>query len=303
MENKLKISGIISLVSGIVSAGFLIYNIIAFELIRFKINSYEELSDSTERLALLLGIGLLVSFFFHISAIITLALRFQVTNKISKLGFVTMFACIISFICIIGDIAALSDIGKQYEAGLSTTMEWLYLYLSLIPHGLFHVLQFIILYFTFRLLKISEEQENEKEEAMKDEIIFIVAQYIGILCGVIGLGFLSYVYVMQIPPAVLKHILPVYCPFFLIPYGFICLYWIIIKRKERLPEVYDEKQWRDVSKAGLTTLLSSIPCMALLYALNLQSLQGIIGMIWFPFYLFLILVLISGSTLYFSNRV
>lgn len=301
MEKKLKISGIISLLAGLVSFGFLIYNIIAFELIRFKIKNFEELGETTEILAVFLGVGLLVTFFFHVSSILTLALRFQFTKKITMLGLITLFACIISFICIIGDLAALHDIGNQYEDGLSTTMEWIYLYSALIPHVFFHVLQFILLFFTFRLLRSNEIQASEK--VMKDEIIFIVAQYIGILCSIIGLGFLSFVFLMQIPLHVLKYILPIYCPFFIIPYGLICLYWIIIKRKERLPEVYDEKQWRDVSKAGLTTLLVSIPCMALLYVLNFQSMNGTIGMIWFPFYMFLILLLFSGSTLYFSNRV
>jgi len=187
MEKKLKISGIISLLSGLVSFGFLIYNIIAFELIRSRINSCEELGETTELLAIFFGVGLLVSFFFHISAIITLSLRFQVTKKITMLGLVTLFACIISFICIIGDIAALHDIGIQYEDGLSTTLEWIYLYVALIAHGFFHLLQFIMLYVIFRLLKNSEGQEREK--VMKDEIIFIIAQYIGILCGTIGLEF------------------------------------------------------------------------------------------------------------------
>lgn len=75
MEKKLKISGIISLLAGLVSFGFLIYNIIAFELIRFKIKNFEELGETTEILAVFLGVGLLVTFFFHVSSILTLALR------------------------------------------------------------------------------------------------------------------------------------------------------------------------------------------------------------------------------------
>ena len=298
MGKTLKISGIISLLSGIVSFGFLIYNFFAFEYIRSKINNLEELGDTTEVLALYIGIGLLVSFFFHVSAIFTMTFRFQFSKKITVIGLVTLVAGIISFICIIGDLAALNDIGKEYRFGLSTTSEWIYLYLALIPHGVFHILMFIILYLTFSMLK----NQYQPEPVLKDEIIFIVAQYIGILCGMIGLGFTFFIVLIRVSPHVLRYILPIYCPFFIIPYGLICFYWIIIKRKERVSEVYDEKQWRDVAKAGLTTLLLSIPCMGLLYVFNYQTMSGTISMIWFPYYMFLILLIFSGSTLYFNEK-
>ena len=299
MEKKLKISAIVSLISGLVSFGFLIYNVIAFEYIRAKISNCEELGETTEVLALYIGIGLMVSFFFHISAIFTMTFRFQFIKKITALGMTILLIGIFSFICLIGDLAALSDIGKQYQVGLSTTSEWRYLYLAFIPHVVFHILMLITLYLTFSLFK----NQNHLEPVLKDEIIFIVAQYIGILCGVIGIGFTFLIVLLQVSPYVLRYILPFYCLFIIMPYGLICLYWIIIKRKERLSEVYDEKQWRDVAKAGLTTLLLSIPCMAIMYILNYQTMYGTISMIWFPFYMFLILLIFSGSTLYFSNEV
>ncbi|MBN1293165.1 MAG: hypothetical protein JXB48_15110 [Candidatus Latescibacteria bacterium] len=298
MDKKLKISGSISLVSGLLSFGWLIYNVIAYQYIRTKITNLEELGAIAEILGMYIGIGLLISFFFHVSAFFTMIFRFQILKKVTGLGLIALFMGIISFICLIGDLAALHDIGNQYEAGLTTNYEWTYLYLALIIHMLFYVLMFIMLYSTFGSVKVHYKTES----AAKDEIIFIIAQYVGILCGFIGLGFTGFIVATQVSPQVLQYILPFYCPFILLPYGLICLYWIIIKRKERLPEVYDEKQWRDVSKAGLTTLLISIPFMAILYILNYQKMYGTISMIWFPFYLFLILLLFSGSILYFSNR-
>jgi hypothetical protein len=71
--------------------------------------------------------------------------------------------------------------------------------------------------------------------------------------------------------------------------------WLILKLRDRPADWYDEKQWQDISKAALVTLVLSIPGMALLF-----FVAHPLGMFWFTHYIFLALFLFSGSTLYFS---
>lgn len=297
MEKRLKIIGLISLILGIISFSWLVYNFIAFEQIRPKVTDFKPLGIS-EELGKYIFIGFIVSFFFHLVSFMTIIFQFQYFKKITIFKMITLFIGILSFICLIGDWSAVSDIGKQYRLELSTGLEWIYLYLSLIPHGLFHILIFILLFSTSRDLK----NQHQPEFVLKDEVIFNIAQYIGILCGFIGLCFTLLILVMNIHPYSLKYIIPFYCPFIIFPYCFILFYWLVIKRKEKLSDWYDEKQWRDITRASLITILLSIPGMAILFLINYFIVDCPISIIWFPYYLFMILLLFSGSILYYNRK-
>lgn len=113
-----------------------------------------------------------------------------------------------------------------------------------------------------------------------------ISGIISAILGVVSFSWLIYDFIL----------IPFYC-LILIPYGLTVLYWLLMRLRDNPTDWYDEKQWRDISKAGLTTLLLSIPGLALLF-LSSQP----IGPYWFPHYLFMILFLISGSTLFFSKK-
>lgn len=297
MKKNLKILTLITLILDIFSTCALIYNYFAFEILRPKMINFEELGLD-ENYVYGIGIGFIIAFLFHFSAFFTSFFRFQHLKKATLLGTIALFLGVISFICIVGDLSLLNDIGKEYRFGLETNSEWRILYLVLIPHSLFHIMMFILLRQTFIDLK-NPVPENS---VVKDEVIFNMAQYIGIICGVIGLGFTFALLFIPIQVWMIKYLILIYCPFFIFPYGLIVFYWLLIKRKEKIREWYDEKQWQDVTRAAWITLLISIPSMGFMYMLNLQQAITPANILWFPFYLFLILFLFSGSILYFEKR-
>lgn len=298
MEKRLKVSGVISLIFGFISFCWLIYNTIAFEYVRPKVIQFEDIGVFDDRLMKIVFLGLLFSFFFHLFAILTIIFQFQFFKKTNMLRIVLMCIGIISLISLFVDWAALGDIGKQYKMGVSTYGEWTFLYSASVLHGLFHILLFILIFITFRELR----KQVQIEFAQKDEIIFCTAQYVGILCGIIGLAVTLFLWLIQAPIGILKNILIPYCVFIMIPYCLFVSYWLIIKRKERLKEWYDEKQFRDISKSSLMTLVFSLPCLAIMFLINFLNMSAPANLLWFPFYMFLILLIFSGGTLYFSKK-
>jgi len=297
MAKRIKISGLLALISGLVSFAWLIYNYFAFEFIRPRTLKFAELGPG-EVLALFIWIGFLIAFLFHLIALFTIIFQFQYFKKVNFFRILTLLTGVISFILLINDWGVLGDIGKEYQLNISTAGEWKVLYYSLLPHGLFHLLMFGLLYQLFRDLP----HQPATEPVLKDEIIFIIAQYVGILCGLIGMGFTVLIFIKNVPVTLLKLLIPFYGSFIIFPYGLIAFYWLLIKRTEKPRDWYDEKQWQDVTKAALTTLILSIPGMSLIFFLNYLALHGPASIMWFPFYLFLVLFLFSSSTLYFSKK-
>jgi hypothetical protein len=84
---------------------------------------------------------------------------------------------------------------------------------------------------------------------------------------------------------------------FLVPYGVTVLFWLALKKREAVSDWYDEKQWKDVSLAALTTLALSLPALTLFLLV-----RDAVGVYWYPYYLFVVLTLFSGSTLFFYKR-
>ena len=89
----------------------------------------------------------------------------------------------------------------------------------------------------------------------------------------------------------------IYVPFYLLiitPYSLVNTYWFLMKNERRISAWHDEKQLRDILRASLTTLLLSIPGF-----IPLLFIYDHVGFYWYPYYLFMILLLFSGSVLYF----
>jgi len=130
----------------------------------------------------------------------------------------------------------------------------------------------------------------------RDERVFTIAQVMGIASGIMGLLLTLFVIGRKTPSERFWIYIPFY-GLFLSPYVLAVVYWLIIKRRERLADWYDEKQVRDVLKGSLAALILSVPGLSVLVLVR-QPL----GFYWFPYYLFLILSLFSVSTLYFFKR-
>ena len=158
----------------------------------------------------------------------------------------------------------------------------------------------IFLFTTFRMLKMKKDIKPVK----KDEMVFTVAQFVGVLCGLLGLLWIFFNMIFNAGNIIhIKVYGMITCILLLIPYALIVSYWVFIKLRGKVEDWYDEKQWKDVARAGFATLLISIPVMLTFFIVTFKSLPGgVFGILWFPFYLFTVLLIFSASTLYFYNR-
>jgi hypothetical protein len=86
------------------------------------------------------------------------------------------------------------------------------------------------------------------------------------------------------------------------PYGLALFYWLIIKFQEKDRQWFDEKQSQDIGKSALMTLGMNTVLLIVLFAFNIQYLNGIISMLWMPIYLFSTLFLFSLGNIYFSKK-
>jgi hypothetical protein len=300
MKKSLKLTGIISIILGFVSFCFLINNFMVFEYIRPITMRFEELGPDIDRTMIPVAIGFIVIFIFHLSSILNLALQLKFFQKFSLIRAFAVFVGVISVLLLIGNFGLLSDIGKESQAGLDTSGEWIFLYINHILHTAFIMLMFGLIISSFQILK----KNLPSESVVKDEVVFITAQYIGIFCGL--LGFISLVaYLISGLPfwIVKKAVLPT-SVLIVIPYFFIVTYWLSFVLKGKVSDWYDEKQLQDVIKAGLVTLIVSFTLMALLYISKYPNLtESYVTYFWFPFYLFLTLLTFSSSVLYFNKKV
>lgn len=291
MKRTLKRSSILVFILAGVSIGWMRYNLYAYRAI-------QQHSPLTELLGMYVGIGFLISLLFHLTALVTLFLAFQYFKKITAFNLITLISGILSFITLIGEWAALHDIGDCLQTGMSCASEWRLLYGAFLPHGVFYLLLVILLISIFRKI----QQGVFSEEIANDETMFALVHIVGVCSGLTGLGFTLMIFVLRVKPHILQWIVIPYCACILFPYSLILFYWLVMKRKEQRAEWYDEKQWLDINKAGIISLVVSVPLMTLMFVFNyiVTDSPGIV--MWFPFYLFLILLSFSGTTLYLSRR-
>jgi hypothetical protein len=300
MERRLKISSIISLVLTIVSVLWLIYNLVMYELLKPLMISLTPLGK-LEKPAVLIGIGCMVFLIYHISAFLTYIFHLQRFRKINAFNIMVLICGIVSFLAVFSTMTFLLDITKEYDSGFDNIGgEWKFLYIFLVINAVFYLMMLVFLLSTFRSLELNKEVKP----VLKDDIVFTVAQFVGIACGALGLAwiFLSIGFNA-------KHIADrkfwgmITGILLLLPYGLILSYWLLIKFRDRIADWYDEKQWKDLSRAGLTTLLISILLMVIFFSSTYNNLPaGVYGLVWLPFYLFSVLLIFSSCTLYFNRR-
>jgi hypothetical protein len=275
---------------GSISAGWMIYNIYAYGYLR-------EVSPLTELFGMFVMLGLLIALTFHIVALLRLFFLFRTTQKMTVFRVLTLIVGIVSCITFVGEWAALHDIGDCLQTGMSCAPEWQFLYLAFGPHSLFYAL---LIVFCIRLRR--EDPSTRPAQAARDETLFDIVHVVGTCCGLLGLGFTILIFFSHVPSKMLYIILIPYCIFILLPYGLVLSYWLGMKRKEIQGEWYDEKQGQDLQKAGIFTLLVSLPLMTLFFGLNYVIPKNPGMLMWFPYYIFLVLVGFSGSALYFNRR-
>ena len=194
-----------------------------------------------------------------------------------------------SFLGVFSDWAILGDISKEYEAGLDTTGEWPILYILLGIHTVF------LLLLTGSLAGVlprMKKIDGEETAMQKDEMVFTAAQYVGLVCGIIGLVLSVFaLFISQRLPVSYYHMLGSSI-LILIPYGLVVQYWFILKFNEKIGDWYDEKQRRDVYRSGFITLVVTIPVMLVLFlAIHNENIFVRGEYFWFPFLVFISLTI------------
>lgn len=279
---------------GVISLLWLVYDYFLYNRLKPVILSSGELGR-LEQLAEYVWLSYLFLFLVHIIAGISLLLHLRYFRVIRLINIILVLFGIVSFLAVFSDWALLGDISKEYEAGLDTSGEWPLLYTLLAIHAVFFLMLTGISAVVLRKLKVAKEEEVHIQ---KDEMVFTAAQYVGLICGVLGLLWTVFALVVSQQVNVSYYHMLASCIIFLIPYGLVVLYWFILKFNEKIGDWYDEKQSRDVYRSGFLTLLAMIPIMLGLYLVIHNDALLIRGdYFWFPFLIFATLALFSVLTL------
>jgi hypothetical protein len=287
MAKKIKLWGTLTLVGGFICLSWVVFDIFAFGHIKGRLHLQDEWGSLQQTLGGLVWIGYLVFFLFHIPALLTLISRLQFFKKLDLLQGSGFILGLLSLFSLLGDYSLLNDIGKETRLTGQPQTEWDVLAFVLAVHALFFLLMIVLVLQTVRRIK----RESAAETVVKDEVLFLTAQWMGVFCGAVGLLVNFSFLARQISSRQFVFLLPFYF-LILLPYGLAVLSWLVRQRRSKPRDWYDEKQWGDMTRAALATVLLSFPGMAFLLLFR-QPL----GLFWFPHYVFLILFLFSACTL------
>lgn len=290
---------IITLALGIVSLLWLAYDYVLYNHLKPVVLGFGELGR-LEQLSEFVWLSYLYLFVFHILAAGTLVIEMRYVKKIRALSIIAIAAGVFSFLGLFSDWAVLGDIGKEYKMGWDTAGEWKILYIILGIHAIFVLL---VTGLSAGILRYLRGLSAETEMPAKDEIVFVVTQYVGIICGLIGIAWIAMGLIVGKNVKISVYHSISATVIILVPYGMVVSYWLILRLRDRIGDWYDEKQWRDVTRAGFTTLLLLIPSLLFFYiAFSLSGEHYPIMFLWFPFTLFVILFFFSLLTLFNYRR-
>lgn len=297
MKKAIDTLGKVVLISAFLSIAGLIYNMVFYIRLEPLVLAFDDIAGLLEKMQIPVAVIFIFLFLFNLLAVLYVFLQFIYFKRESFLRALVFFLAVMSALMVLGDFGLLSDIGKEHSYRLDTSTEWPVLYFSQGMHFLFVILLIVLIFWTFKKIK-----EKREEYVLKDEAIFINAQYIGIFCGLFGLAVFGALASFAALWAIKKGIFIVSF-ISLVPYILIVGYWLIIKIREKTGPWYDEKQYLDISRASLFTIVSSIVIMAVIFVLQyFFDAFGFIQILWFPFFFFSVLFLFSCSTLFFSKR-
>jgi len=234
-----------------------------------------------------IGLAHLYVLCFHIFAILFL-LSGRIVNERSKtFNSALLVFALLSLLAMGVEKVMVDEVAREYRLG-SDISELNILNLAYLFNLAFAAL---LCYFVLKMKKTGTG--NSGRDSARDERIFIIAQYMGLVSGLLGLLLTFDLIAKEMAASRLW----IYIPFYLlctIPYLLAVLYWLSLKLRQRIVEWYDEKQFQDILKSSLSTLLLSVPGLAVAVFAGISS-----ALYMFLYYLFLVLLLFSGGTLYF----
>ncbi len=125
-----------------------------------------------------------------------------------------------------------------------------------------------------------------------NEGVFVVSNVIGMICGALGLA------VTILWP---RYIIELHLwEFIIMPLVLVYAYWGVVMRTGKTLAIFDEKQNVNLTGAAAISWVASIPAMAILFVLYYQGILD--GNLWFPYYMFMTLLVFSAGALYYFKR-
>lgn len=284
---------IVNSILGVLSIGVFVFAGIFLINLRPKMVAFEPLTSLEENLMTGVGFGLLLILGFFLLSLLQIVRAVRESEKLGVLPLILIILGVLAALFVFSDVALLMDIDKQYLHGLDQP-EWTLLF-PILGAQLLLAVVLTILHISGTFLKMGHKP------VARDVNIFLVVHYVGLVCGLMGLGLASMGFFYPSGWSPLTHTvlggLTLVFPYFLV-----VIYWVMLKLREKDRVWWDEKQSRDVGKASLFTLVLNSLLMLGLFVFNLLNPDGVVRMIWFPLYLFSIITLFSGGNLYFSQR-
>lgn len=246
-----------------------------------------------EIFVMLVFMGLPVLFFSYIIIFLSVVLSLIKQSNTFLSGTVLLIIGTISFIAMFFQWAALTDIIKEYPAGLEINNELKAIWIS-------HILNFLyIISSTFYLIRVRKLLNTNKPlSSLISEQLFVSFNIIGIVCGITGLLIVLVNFHFRVNPQSYKWAIIPYSLFVFIPYLLVLSGWFFHAISNKEPGWNDKKQKPDIYKSSTFTLLVSIPIMVSLFFFNYNNITGIVSILWLPFYLFVVLFVLSISSLY-----
>jgi len=279
-----------SIILAIIGLGFFVFDIVIFLRLQPRMVVFDVITQAEENLFFGTGAGLLVYLGFCISALLHIANYLRKAPEVKFRYIALVVGIVLSLLFVFSDFALMNDIVKQYRLGLSQP-EWLLVYILI-------GFQVVTLCVYLIVQRVSLSKEVLLQQVALDSNIYLAAQYIGLVCGFMGLSFsvLGFIFPggwnLTVHTTITMIIL-------LIPYALAVGYWLITKIQEK-KLLYDEKQLQDIGKSSFLTLIVSAAIMISLFIANYNNLAGITSMLWLPVLLFSILFLFSLGNIYFS---
>ncbi|NMB62871.1 MAG: hypothetical protein GYA18_11115 [Chloroflexi bacterium] len=236
--------------------------------------------------------------FIHLVSVIVIGSHLRKDSQENILRSASIVFCVFSFFLLLVDVVMLQEIGKEALIVGDTMGEWNIVFFNHAVHILFSL---ILLIYCLTVKKSLLESETS-QHALKDEAVFLTVNQVGVITAVVGLGFIFFLLSFQIPDGYAVGLRFLAALILLLPYFLAVLYWICTKQKEKPVEWYDEKQFQDISHAALMILLVSVVGMGILYGCYSKGLITLDLSLFFPVYLFLVLLSFSGTTLYLNKK-
>lgn len=291
-ENK-NILRLLNIILGFLSIGVFAFSLFVFSRLQPKMVAFEPLSGLEENLLTGVGFGLLVLLAFYLLSLLQIVRYVKHAERLRAFPLILIIASVLCVIFVFSDVALLSDIAKQYHAGFDQP-EWWMVYPFMAGQSLV-ALVLTYLHVSGFFLK------QQLDRVARDINIFLVVQYVGAICGLMGFALAGMGFFFQSGWSLPVHSV-ITSLTLIFPYGLAILYWFILKIREKDRVWWDEKQMQDVGKSALITLALDSLLMLGLFVFNIQNLAGVVRMLWLPFYIFGTITFFSIGNLFFSSR-